>query len=246
MALIKISDSLFSGILAIFIIVLIFASAFVLVGIPQMKKSDELKKQNLKSKGQSEPQKNSQTKSQPPMDDQQRLHEIEKQMDFLIGAVQANPMSPATTSNNGRIMQLEQEKQLLLRKIGSNNRSCPYEDMIQKALESGKIKYCILGYGEYCIPSRNVIYQNYTDYELLLLNFDWYQQVHPDKSLKEIYEQVLEEMLRSERTLDIHCAALCARQHIKLEQNPNFKFHMTDKDKILQLVDSAMEYYQKN
>ena len=51
-----------------------------------------------------------------------------------------------------------------------------YESMIRKALAEGKLRSCIIGYGEYAIPSRDPRFDRFTDYEILLRNFDWYQK----------------------------------------------------------------------
>lgn len=122
-----------------------------------------------------------------------------------------------------------------------------YEKMVQKALEEGKIRHCILGQGEYYIESRKERFQYLTDYVVLLWDFNWYYAKYPDSNLKEIYESTLEEMLCSEMPSYIYCAAMCVLVHIEdLEQNPNFHFELTDKEKYLRLVLSSMELHHES
>lgn len=40
--------------------------------------------------------------------------------------------------------------------------------MIEKALAEGELRLCLLGYGEYCIFLRDLKFDHFTDYELLL------------------------------------------------------------------------------
>jgi len=121
-----------------------------------------------------------------------------------------------------------------------------YENLINKALEEGELSLCIIGFGEYHIKSRDERFQNFTDYALLLLNFDWYYTKHPNSKLKEIYEATLEEMLCSDKPSYIYCAAVCVFTHIEeLERNPNFCFELTDRDKYMQLVVSSMELHHE-
>lgn len=67
-----------------------------------------------------------------------------------------------------------------------------YEILIHKALEEGKLRHFIIGYGEYYIPSRDERFQNLTDYVVLLWDFNGYHAKYPDSNLKEIYESALE------------------------------------------------------
>lgn len=122
-----------------------------------------------------------------------------------------------------------------------------YEILIHKALEEGKLRHFIIGYGEYYIPSRDERFQNLTDYVVLLWDFNGYHAKYPDSNLKEIYESALEEMLCSEIPSYIYCAAMCVLVHIEeLEQNPNFHFELTDKEKYLRLVVSSMELHHES
>jgi len=122
-----------------------------------------------------------------------------------------------------------------------------YEMMIRKALKEGKLKHCITRYGEYYIEAREQRFQNFSNYAILLLNFDLYHKNYPNSKLQEIYEHTLEGMLCTAIPSYIYCAALCELTHIeKLDRNSNFHFKLSHKDEYLQLVISSMELYHQS
>jgi len=120
-----------------------------------------------------------------------------------------------------------------------------YESMIEKALAEGELRYCLLGFDEYAIPSRDPRFDRFTDYEILLRNFDWYQQKKPDAGLKDAYELVLGEMLCAGRPADIFCATLCVLVHVELEKDSGFHFHLSDQAGILQQAILSMEGHRE-
>lgn len=115
-----------------------------------------------------------------------------------------------------------------------------YEKMIEKALSDGKLKQCITGYGEFAIPSRNELYQNLTDYDMLLDNMDWYNQKHPGKNLKVEYEKTLVEMLSGNIASYIYCATRCILVNIEKEKNKKFGFKLSDKERFLELAKQSL------
>lgn len=180
-------ESFLTGVLALFIFLLMFAVVFAMRGILQNDNTDEQKKKD---------------KVQPIL----QKDDPQPTSDQLVG----------------------------------------YQILIHKALEEGKLRHFIIGYGEYYIPSRDERFQNLTDYVLLLWDFNWYHAKYPDSNLKEIYESTLEEMLCSEIPSYIYCAAMCVLVHKDLEQNPNFHFELTDEEKYLRLVVSSMELHHES
>ena len=55
-----------------------------------------------------------------PSEDQKRLEEIERNLDYAVGAVQANPMTPGRGAYEAEIAALEQEKQIRMRHMAGH------------------------------------------------------------------------------------------------------------------------------
>lgn len=103
MEVMKFIGTLFGWLLVLALIMLAAAFVFVLCGVHLKKKSDMRNKPSKKL-----PQ---------PTEDQKRLEEIERNLDYAVGAVQANPMTPGRSAYEAEIAALGQEKQIRMRRM---------------------------------------------------------------------------------------------------------------------------------
>ncbi len=114
MEVMKFIGTLFGWLLVLALIILAVAFIFVLCGVHLKKKSDT---RNKPSK-----------ELLQPTEDQKRLEEIERNLDYAVGAVQANPMSRGTAANEAHITQLQAEKKARLARIAAHLEKITVQD----------------------------------------------------------------------------------------------------------------------
>lgn len=63
-----------------------------------------------------------------PTEDQKRLEEIDRNIDYTAGAIQANPMSPVRSADEETLKKLQQEKQTRLKRIAAHSEIITVQD----------------------------------------------------------------------------------------------------------------------
>lgn len=63
-----------------------------------------------------------------PTEDQKRLEEIERAIDYTAGAIMANPMSPVRSADEENLKKLQQEKQARLKRIAAHSETITVQD----------------------------------------------------------------------------------------------------------------------
>ncbi len=110
------------GLFAIFLVLMCVGLCVLIEG--RWIKNGSTGKQQVKSVVQAAP-----TSNLPqPTEDQRRLEEIERNIDYTVGAIQANPMSRGTAANEAHIMQLQAEKKARLARIAAHLEKITVQD----------------------------------------------------------------------------------------------------------------------
>ena len=63
-----------------------------------------------------------------PTEDQKRLEEIDRNIDYTAGAIQANPMSPVRSADEETLKKLQQEKHTRLKRIAAHSETIAVQD----------------------------------------------------------------------------------------------------------------------
>ena len=63
-----------------------------------------------------------------PTEDQKRLEEIDRNIDYTAGAIQANPMSPVRSADEETLKKLQQEKHTRLKRIAAHSETITVQD----------------------------------------------------------------------------------------------------------------------